>query len=105
RPEGRNGLCSVSQDRSITGACSVLEETCSSPPRADAARNRKQLLEVATRVFAAADAEPSLREIARAAGVGIATLYRHFPNREALVAAVYADQVVRLTEGASELLA
>ena len=81
-----------------------MEETSSSPPRADAARNRKQLLEVATRVFAAAATEPSLREIAREAGVGIATLYRHFPTREALVAAVYADQVARLTEGASELL-
>jgi len=81
-----------------------LEETSSSPPRADAARNRKQLLEVATRVFATADTEPSLREIAREAGVGIATLYRHFPNREALVAAVYADQVARLTDGARELL-
>jgi len=52
-----------------------------------------------------AGTEPSLREIARAAGVGIATLYRHFPTREALVAAVYADQVARLTEGARELLA
>jgi AcrR family transcriptional regulator len=51
-----------------------------------------------------AGAEPSLREIAREAGVGIATLYRHFPTREALVAAVYADQVSRLTEGAQELL-
>ena len=82
-----------------------MQERQSPPSRADAARNRKQLLEVATRVFAAADTEPSLREIAREAGVGIATLYRHFPTREALVAAVYADQVARLTEGASELLA
>ena len=74
------------------------------PGRADAARNRQHLLEVATRVFISADNEPSLREIAREAGVGIATLYRHFPTREDLVAAVYADQVSRLTEGASELL-
>jgi AcrR family transcriptional regulator len=74
-------------------------------PRADATRNRRQLLEVATRVFMTADTEPSLREIAREAGVGIATLYRHFPTREALVGAVYADQVARLTEGAHELLA
>lgn len=82
-----------------------MSETPSAPPRADSARNRKQLLEVATRVFMAADTEPSLREIAREAGVGIATLYRHFPTREALVAAVYADQVARLTDGARELLA
>jgi AcrR family transcriptional regulator len=59
---------------------------------------------VATRVFVSADAEPSMRAIAREAGVGIATLYRHFPTRESLVDAVYRDQVVRLTTGARELL-
>jgi AcrR family transcriptional regulator len=73
--------------------------------RADAARNRETLLEVATRAFAAADTEPSMREIAREAGVGVATLFRHFPTREALVNAVYRDQVVRLTTGATDLLA
>lgn len=73
-------------------------------PRADAARNHDQLLAVATRVFASADTEPSMRAIAREAGVGIATLYRHFPTRESLVDAVYRDQVVRLTTGARELL-
>jgi AcrR family transcriptional regulator len=72
--------------------------------RADATRNRHQLLEVATRVFASADTEPSMRAIAREAGVGIATLYRHFPTRESLVDAVYRDQVARLTHGARELL-
>src|SRR6201995_2953608 len=46
-----------------------------------------------------------MRAIAREAGVGIATLYRHFPTREALVDAVYRDQVARLTAGARELLA
>lgn len=56
-------------------------------------------------MFASADAETSMRAIAREAGVGIATLYRHFPTREALVEAVYRDQVVRLTSGARELLA
>ncbi|BCY09852.1 TetR/AcrR family transcriptional regulator [Actinoplanes sp. L3-i22] len=73
--------------------------------RADAARNRSQLLDVATRVFVAAGTEPSMRAIAREAGVGIATLYRHFPTREALVDAIYRDQVERLTAGARELLA
>lgn len=73
-------------------------------PRADATRNRDQVLAVATRMFVAADAEPSMRAIAREAGVGIATLYRHFPTRESLVDAVYRDQVVRLTTGARELL-
>jgi AcrR family transcriptional regulator len=82
-----------------------LNEPSARPSRADASRNRTQLLEVATRVFASAEAEPSLREIAREAGVGIATLYRHFPTREDLVAAIYADQVGRLTDGARHLLA
>jgi AcrR family transcriptional regulator len=72
--------------------------------RADAVRNREALLEAATRTFAASSTEPSMRAIARAAGVGIATLYRHFPTREALVDAVYQDQVQRLTQGAGALL-
>ncbi|GAA2468512.1 TetR/AcrR family transcriptional regulator [Winogradskya humida] len=73
--------------------------------RSDATRNRNQLLEVATRVFVSAGTEPSMRAIAREAGVGIGTLYRHFPTRESLVDAVYHDQVARLTDGARELLA
>ncbi|ADJ45592.1 TetR family transcriptional regulator [Amycolatopsis mediterranei S699] len=81
-----------------------MPEPESRPPRADAARNRDQLLAVATRVFVSADGEPSMRAIAREAGVGIATLYRHFPTRESLVDAVYRDQVGRLTTGARELL-
>jgi AcrR family transcriptional regulator len=72
--------------------------------RADAARNREALLEAATRIFATSATEPSMRAIAREAGVGIATLYRHFPTREALVEAVYRDQVQRLTQEAGELL-
>ena len=74
------------------------------PLRADATRNRDQLLAVATRVFASSDTEPSMRAIAREAGVGIATLYRHFPTRESLIDAVYRSQVMRLTTGAHELL-
>ena len=75
------------------------------PLRADAARNRASLLAVATRVFATAADPPPMRAIAREAGVGIGTLYRHFPTREALVDAVYEDQADRLTQGARELLA
>jgi AcrR family transcriptional regulator len=82
-----------------------LTEATARAPRADAARNRDLLLWAATRAFAAADEEPSMRAIAREAGVGIATLYRHFPTRESLVDAVYQDQVQRLTQGARELLA
>jgi AcrR family transcriptional regulator len=72
--------------------------------RADASRNRETLLAAATRAFASSEAEPSMRAIAREAGVGIATLYRHFPTRESLVDAVYHDQVGRLTLGARDLL-
>jgi AcrR family transcriptional regulator len=81
-----------------------LAEAAARALRADAARNRDTLLAVATRVYASSEAEPSMRAIAREAGVGIATLYRHFPTRESLVDAVYHDQVKRLTVGASELL-
>lgn len=71
--------------------------------RSDATRNRDALLAVATSLFAAEE-EPSMRAVAREAGVGIATLYRHFPTRESLVDAIYRDQVGRLTTGAGELL-
>jgi AcrR family transcriptional regulator len=76
------------------------------PRRSDAVRNREHLLAVATRVIASsAGTSPSMRTIAAEAGVGIATLYRHFPTRESLVEAVYRDQVQRLVTGAHELLA
>jgi AcrR family transcriptional regulator len=81
-----------------------LTDTDARAPRADAARNRDMLLAAATRAFASAETEPSMRAIAREAGVGIATLYRHFPTRESLVDAIYHDQVERLTAGARELL-
>ncbi len=92
-------------DRNTNGSCSVLTEAESRATRADATRNRDQLLAVATRVFASGNTEPSMRAIAREAGVGVATLYRHFPTKESLVDAVYRSQVVRLTTGARELLA
>ncbi len=71
--------------------------------RSDAARNRQALLTAAARAFSAGD-EVSMRAIAREAGVGVGTLYRHFPTRESLVDAVYSDQVQRLVEGARDLL-
>ncbi|SDS16671.1 TetR/AcrR family transcriptional regulator [Microlunatus soli] len=75
------------------------------PTRADAVRNREQLLTVAARAFAGTDADTSMRAIARQAGVGIGTLYRHFPTRESLVEAVYRDQVAGLVNGAQQFLA
>jgi AcrR family transcriptional regulator len=72
-------------------------------PRADALRNRDRLLEAAKASFAAAGAEVSLDEIARRAGVGIGTLYRHFPTREAIVEAVYRREVEQLADAANRL--
>jgi len=66
------------------------------PPRADAARNRVRLLAAAKVVFSAGGPEASLEAVARAAGVGIGTLYRHFPTREALFEAVYRREVDEL---------
>jgi AcrR family transcriptional regulator len=73
--------------------------------RADAQRNRQRLIEVARREFAAGEGKVSLEAVARAAGVGIGTLYRHFPTREALVEAVYRAERARLCDAAAELLA
>ncbi|TXN30914.1 TetR/AcrR family transcriptional regulator [Lacisediminihabitans profunda] len=62
------------------------------------------LIAVATRAFATSENRVPLESIAQVAGVEIGTLYRHFPTREALVAAVYRDQVERLSTSADELL-
>lgn len=73
--------------------------------RSDARRNREKLLEAATAAFAGADGQPvSLESIAREAGVGIGTLYRHFPNREALVEAIYRTELAEVAETAARLL-
>lgn len=74
-------------------------------PRADAQRNRQRLIEVAQRAFTAGDAKVSLEAVAKEAGVGIGTLYRHFPTREALVEAVYLAERRRLCDAADALLA
>jgi AcrR family transcriptional regulator len=71
--------------------------------RADACRNRDRLLEVASAAFAERGIEASLESIAKEAGVGIGTLYRHYPTRDALVEAVYRHNVELLCEGAEEL--
>ena len=63
------------------------------PLRADARRNRERLIQVARSVFAARGSEASMEEIAKAADVGVGTLYRHFPRRIDLVEAVYREDV------------
>jgi AcrR family transcriptional regulator len=72
-------------------------------PRADAVRNRERVLEAAKSVFSAGGADASLEAVARAAGVGIGTLYRHFPTREALFEAVYRREVQQLADLAEQL--
>lgn len=65
-------------------------------PRADAQRNRERILEVAKEAFTRSGADASLDDIAREAGVGPGTLYRHFPTRDALIEAVYRTEVEKL---------
>ena len=73
-------------------------------PRADSARNRQLLIDGAKAGFAQVGLNVSLEEIARRAGVGIGTLYRHFPTREAVVEAVYRREVEHLAEAVPQLL-
>jgi AcrR family transcriptional regulator len=76
------------------------------PMRADAQRNREQLLAAAVASFSREDAsEVTLESVAKSAGVGIGTLYRHFPSREALVDAAYRSELARLCESVPGLLA
>lgn len=74
-------------------------------PRADSLRNRDLLLSAAKGAFTESGAEVALEEIARRAGVGIGTLYRHFPTRGALLGAVYQREVEQLSAAADRLLA
>jgi AcrR family transcriptional regulator len=73
--------------------------------RADARRNRDALLVAGADVFAERGPDASLEEIARRAGVGIGTLYRHFPDRDALTEAIYRNEVERLCDSVDTLLA
>ncbi|MFE2996861.1 TetR/AcrR family transcriptional regulator [Nocardia sp. NPDC059246] len=73
-------------------------------PRADARRNRERLLAAADEVFGAGGADAPLEHVARRAGVGIGTLYGHFPTRRALVAALLAERNEDLFERGDRLL-
>jgi AcrR family transcriptional regulator len=74
------------------------------PLRADARRNRDRLLEVAVRAFSQNGPDVTLDAIAKEAAVGIGTLYRHFPTREALIEAAYRNELARLCDAVPELL-
>ena len=89
----------------MTEPAQVLAPAQARRPRADAERNRARLLEAARAAFASGRSAVTLEQIARDAGVGIGTLYRHFPTRQALLEAVYRDQVDAVRVRAEELLA
>ena len=73
------------------------------PKRADARRNYEKVLAAAREAFAEGGESTALEEIARRAGVGIGTLYRHFPNRQALLEALYVNEVEEVCRSAGEL--
>lgn len=82
----------------------VVTATRHEPTRADAQLNRERILQVAHDAFAESD-EASLNSIAKRAGVGAGTLYRHFPTREALILAVYRHDVQMLVDSVTDVLA
>src|SRR6185369_13535236 len=75
------------------------------PKRADARRNKETLLDAAAAIFVTSGVEAPVRDIAAKAGVGTATIYRHFPTRADLIIAVYRHQVEGLAEAGPALLA
>src|ERR1017187_8869478 len=79
-----------------------MSPTTSRPPakRADAERTRDKILAAARTAFAGPDAQVSMAEISRRAGVGMATLYRNFPSRRELLEALYTDEVNAICEAA-----
>jgi AcrR family transcriptional regulator len=81
----------------------VLEALERRPQRADARRNYDKLIAAARIAFTDSGAEASLENIAKQAGVGIGTLYRHFPTRQALLEATYLEEVEALCNSATEL--
>jgi AcrR family transcriptional regulator len=80
-----------------------ISETPERPLRADAQRNRDRLLASAVRAFSQEGPDVTLEAIAKEAGVGIGTLYRHFPTREALIEAAYRNELARLCDAAAQL--
>jgi AcrR family transcriptional regulator len=79
------------------------ENLIARPKRADARRNYEKVLTAAREAFAEGGESTSLEAIARRAGVGIGTLYRHFPNRQALLEAIYVNEVEEVSRAAAEL--
>ncbi|NBM18733.1 TetR/AcrR family transcriptional regulator [Streptomyces sp. GC420] len=87
----------------MTSGTAHTSATSARPLRADARRNYDRLLAVARATFAEHGTDASLEDVARRAGVGIGTLYRHFPNRQALMSAVFEEALVALLQRSREL--
>jgi AcrR family transcriptional regulator len=87
----------------MSSAQTVPEVLSKRPKRADALRNYEKLISAAREAFAQDGTSTSLEQIARRAGVGIGTLYRHFPSRQDLLEAVYVDEVQALCQSAADL--
>ncbi|MFE4857826.1 TetR/AcrR family transcriptional regulator [Streptomyces sp. NPDC056670] len=82
-----------------------MADSAQRPLRADARRNRDKILAAAARAFADEGLDAHMERIAKDAGVGSATLYRNFPTREALIEAVYRNEVAQLCDAVADLLA
>lgn len=82
-----------------------MQEAGSKPMRADAQRNLDLLVQVARDIFATSGVDAPMREIAEKAGVGVGTIYRHFPQRADLIAAVFRHEVDACADAAALLLA
>ena len=87
----------------MTSTDSPVQQLANRPQRADARRNYDRLIAAGRDAFTEDGREASLEDIARRAGVGIGTLYRHFPNRQALLEAVYVEEVDALCRSAVDL--
>lgn len=94
---------STSVEQSVESTDKPLAHLQQRPKRADARRNYEKVLAAAREAFAERGTSTSLEEIARRAEVGIGTLYRNFPSRQALLEAVYVDEVENLCRSAAEL--
>src|SRR4051812_26503895 len=81
----------------------IAQPLLTRPKRADARRNYEKVLAAAREAFAEGGESTALEEIARRAGVGIGPLYRHFPTRQALLEALYVDEVEELCRSAADL--
>jgi AcrR family transcriptional regulator len=93
----------LSTENAVSTTDDIPQTLLTRPKRADARRNYEKVLAAAREAFAEGGESTALEEIARRAGVGIGTLYRHFPSRQALLEALYVDEVEEICRTAAQL--